>query len=68
MPYSNSTQASGASSPRANGAADRAEAVGAAAVRAVAEAVDRLRYGVVQLTIHDGRVVQLDVTERQRFT
>ena len=68
MPYSNSTQANGASSPRTNGAADRAEAVSGAAVRAVAEAVERLRYGVVQLTIHDGRVVQLDVTERQRFT
>lgn len=36
--------------------------------RALAEAVDRLRFGVVQLTIHDGRVVQIDVTERQRFT
>ncbi|PKB25762.1 uncharacterized protein DUF2292 [Novosphingobium kunmingense] len=35
---------------------------------AVAEAVSRMRYGVVQLTVHDGKVVQLDVTERQRFT
>ncbi|PEQ13236.1 hypothetical protein B2G71_07285 [Novosphingobium sp. PC22D] len=39
-----------------------------AALTAVAEAVSRLRYGAVHLTIHDGRVVQLDVTERQRFT
>ncbi|MDE8650112.1 YezD family protein [Novosphingobium album (ex Liu et al. 2023)] len=38
------------------------------ALSAVAEAVARLRYGAVHLTIHDGRVVQLDVTERQRFT
>lgn len=38
------------------------------ALTAVQEAVSRLRYGTVQLTIHDGRVVQLDVTERQRFT
>ena len=67
MSYSTSTQPH-VGSPQPNGAADRAEAVSAAAVRAVAEAVDRLRYGVVQLTIHDGRVVQLDVTERQRFT
>lgn len=37
-------------------------------LQAVAEAVSRLRYGVVQLTVHDGKVVQLDVTERQRFT
>lgn len=35
---------------------------------AVEEALTRLRYGVVQLTVHDGRVVQMDVTERQRFT
>lgn len=39
-----------------------------ATLHAVAEAVERLRYGTVQLTVHDGRVVQLDVTERQRFT
>lgn len=51
-----------------NGAANRPEVVSSIALRAVAEAVDKLRYGVVQLTIHDGRVVQLDVTERQRFT
>jgi hypothetical protein len=35
---------------------------------AVAEALSRLRYGAVHLTVHDGKVVQLDVTERQRFT
>lgn len=51
-----------------NSAANRSEVVSGIALRAVAEAVERLRYGVVQLTIHDGRVVQLDVTERQRFT
>ena len=34
---------------------------------AVADAVARLKYGVVQLTIHDGKVVQLDVTDRLRF-
>jgi hypothetical protein len=39
----------------------------APALDALAEAVGRLRYGMVQLTIHDGRVVQLDVTERKRF-
>ncbi|MDE2412455.1 MAG: YezD family protein, partial [Sphingomonadales bacterium] len=38
-----------------------------APLEAVADAVSRLRYGVVQLTVHDGKVVQLDVTERQRF-
>lgn len=39
-----------------------------ASLSAVAEALSRLRYGAVHLTVHDGRVVQLDVTERQRFT
>jgi len=38
------------------------------ALGAVAEAISRLRYGAITLTVHDGRVVQLDVTERQRFT
>jgi hypothetical protein len=37
------------------------------ALTAVGLAVERLRFGVVQLTVHDGKVVQLDVTERQRF-
>lgn len=38
------------------------------ALSAVADAVGRLRYGAVQVTIHDGKVVQIDVTERRRFT
>ena len=37
-------------------------------LEAVAQAVNRMRYGAISLTVHDGRVVQLDVTERQRFT
>ncbi|MFM6931080.1 MAG: YezD family protein [Novosphingobium sp.] len=41
---------------------------GASALEAVAEAVSRLRYGAIELTVHDGRVVQLDVTERRRFS
>jgi hypothetical protein len=40
----------------------------AAAIQSVAEALSRLRYGAIGLTVHDGRVVQLEVTERQRFT
>ncbi len=40
----------------------------ATALDAVAEAVSRLRYGAIELTVHDGRVVQLDVTERRRFS
>ena len=37
-------------------------------LRIVAEALERLRYGVVQLTVHDGKLMQVDVTERLRFT
>jgi len=44
------------------------EKAAAIALDAVAQAVSRLRYGAIELTVHDGRVVQLEVTERQRFT
>jgi len=44
------------------------EETAAAALGAVAEAIARLRFGAIGLTIHDGRVVQLEVTERQRFS
>lgn len=44
------------------------EKTAALALEAVAEALSRLRYGAIELTVHDGRVVQIDVTERQRFT
>jgi len=37
-------------------------------LRVVVEALDRLRYGVIQLTVHDGKLMQVDVTERRRFT
>ena len=33
----------------------------------VADALGRLRYGAIQLIVHDGRLVQIEVTERQRF-
>jgi len=35
---------------------------------AVTDAIDKLRFGAILLTIHDGKVVQLDVTERHRFS
>ena len=37
-------------------------------LRVVVEALDRLRFGVIQLTVHDGKLMQLDVTERRRFS
>lgn len=36
-------------------------------IDAVRKALDALRYGSITLTVHDARVVQLDVTERTRF-
>lgn len=30
--------------------------------------VDRLSFGSIALTIHDGKVVQLEVTEKRRLT
>jgi hypothetical protein len=33
----------------------------------VREKVEGLRYGVVQLVVHDGRVTQIDRTERTRL-
>jgi hypothetical protein len=39
-----------------------------AALDAVNDALSRMRFGAVHLTVHDGRVVQIDVTERRRFT
>lgn len=61
-------QAGGSASGLAqrNGAA--AENSTRVALDAIAEALGRLRYGAIHLTIHEGRVVQLDVTERQRFS
>lgn len=38
-----------------------------APIGAVLDALGRMRFGVIQLTVHDGRLVQVDVTERKRF-
>ena len=34
----------------------------------VREALGRLRFGSVQLTVHEGRVVQIDITEKLRIS
>ncbi len=48
--------------PAADPARYQAEALGL-----VTEALARLRYGTIQLTVHDGRVLQVDVTEKKRL-
>lgn len=37
------------------------------ALAVVHDALARLRYGAIQLTVHDGKVMQIDVTERKRL-
>ena len=36
-------------------------------VRSVLDALNRLKFGAIQLTVHEGKLVQVDVTERTRF-
>ena len=34
---------------------------------AISQALARLRFGDIRLTVHEGRLVQMDVTEKTRF-
>lgn len=36
-------------------------------ISSVREALSGLKYGNVSLTVHEGRVVQIDVTEKKRL-
>lgn len=38
------------------------------ALQTVLDALSRLKFGAIQLTVHEGKLVQVDVTERQRFS
>ena len=33
----------------------------------ILEALEKLKFGAIQLTVHEGRLVQVDVTERHRY-
>jgi hypothetical protein len=46
----------------------RAETVPDRAVAQIIEALDRIRFGDIRLTVHEGRLVQIDITERTRFS
>jgi hypothetical protein len=37
-------------------------------LEAVTGAIGRLRFGTVLVTVHEGKVVQVDTTERRRFS
>ena len=38
------------------------------AMQAVRQAVADIKFGIVQITIHDGRIVQIEKTEKIRLT
>lgn len=48
-------------------AAGEPHGVLSAALEAVSEALARLRFGAINLVVHDGKVVQIDVTEKKRL-
>lgn len=37
------------------------------AIEAIRNALETLKFGAIALTVHDARVVQLEVTEKRRF-
>jgi hypothetical protein len=37
------------------------------AIQSVLAALSQLRFGAIQLTVHEGKLVQVDITERKRF-
>ena len=37
------------------------------ALEAIGQALEGLRFGTIVLTVHDSKVVQLEVTEKKRF-
>jgi hypothetical protein len=36
-------------------------------LRLISEALVNLRFGGIQLTVHEGKLVQMEVTEKRRF-
>jgi len=37
------------------------------AIKLIASALERLRFGAISLVVHEGKVTQVEVTERRRF-
>ncbi|MFN3619767.1 YezD family protein [Sphingorhabdus sp.] len=37
-------------------------------ILAVLEALNSMRFGAIQMTVHEGKLVQVDITERKRFS
>jgi len=40
----------------------------ASALALVRQALEKLKFGAVHLTVHEGRLVQIEVTEKTRLT
>lgn len=38
-----------------------------AIIKEIAQAASALRYGYIQIVVHDSRIVQVDKTEKKRF-
>ncbi|MEW6089202.1 MAG: YezD family protein [bacterium] len=38
-----------------------------AILKDIIEKLDRLKYGCVQITVHNGKIIQIDKTEKTRF-
>jgi hypothetical protein len=36
-------------------------------VRAIVDSINRIRFGSIAITLHEGKVVQLDITEKRRL-
>ena len=36
-------------------------------VRAIVDSINRIRFGSIAITLHEGKVVQLDMTEKRRL-
>jgi len=47
---------------------EQGSVAGAGWERALVQAVRKLRYGSVEVLVHDGRVVQVETREKVRFT
>lgn len=37
------------------------------AMEIIRQSLARIRFGAIQLTVHEGKLVQVDVTEKRRF-
>jgi hypothetical protein len=48
--------------------ADTSETTFSEPIRSVLDALAALRFGAIQLTVHEGKLVQVDITERKRFS